>query len=102
MRLLKRSGHKIDKSLDILNFIKQQRLNNVSMYALLPREKRKFAEKIAECIISEYSSPSSTCSSSDNEYFNPPNPSKNKVYDYVDDVITSSDLVCQNLINIYD
>lgn len=71
--------------MDLLKFIKNQRLSNVSFYALLSDDRRKFAKKIAESIISEYSSPSINCSSSDNY--------KDKDYDYVDSLITSEDPV---------
>lgn len=82
-KLLERSEEKIDKSLDILKFIKSQRISDASYYALLPREERKFVESLAEGIISEYSTPSECCWSSDDELNKLPNPSKQKDLNYV-------------------
>ena len=72
------------------------------MYAILPRESKKFTEKLAECIISEHTSHFLSCSSSDNEFFNPPNPYKQKNFDYVYDMVNSKNPVSKNLIKIYD
>ena len=60
LKLQKRSTEKIDKEMDILKFIRTQRFTAVSLYGLLSRNQRKFSEKIADNILSEYSTPVSS------------------------------------------
>ena len=88
--------------MDILKFIKSQRISSISLYALLSREQRKFAEKLAETILSEYSSPESTCSDSNDEYYNPPDPSKNTDQSYIISMLKSNDAVDQRMVAVYD
>lgn len=59
-RLQKRSEDKIDKEMDILKFIRTQRYTAASLYGLMSREQRKFSEKLADQILSEYSTPCSS------------------------------------------
>ena len=100
--------------MDILKFIRQQRFTAVSLYALMDREQRKFSEKLAEQMLSEYSSPESTETDSAGENFVPPGdikftPSrgdKERIdfdkYEYIDSLIENPCEVDRRLLKVYE
>jgi len=47
---------KVNKDLDILKVLKQQKIFAVELWSLLTRSQHQFASKVAEYILSEYSS----------------------------------------------
>lgn len=63
---------------------------------------RKFAQVLANSVLSEYSTPVETCSSSDAEYYEPPNPSKIKDFDFIEQTIDGKDPSSKRLMNMYD
>ena len=78
------------------------RMNTISMHALLPRGKRKFAQVMADNVLSEYSTHTETCSSSDAEFYEPPNPSKIKDFDFIEETLESKDPVTMSLLQMYE
>jgi len=52
--------NKIEKELDILEYIKNKRFTQNSLYGLLSRPQYKFCEKLSEVLLSEYSAPESS------------------------------------------
>lgn len=100
--------------MDILRFIRQQRFTAVSLYALMDREQRKFSEKLAEQMLSEYSSPESTETDSGAENFVPPGDIKFRPsrgdregidfdkYEYIDSLIENPDEVDRRLLKVYE
>ena len=74
----------------------------VSMQALMPRGKRNFAQVMADNVLSEFSTPTETCSSSDAEFYEPPNPSKIKDFDFIEETLESKDPVTMSLLQMYD
>ena len=77
-------------------------MSKVSMHALLPRGKRKFAQVMADNVLSEYSTHTETCSSSDAEFYEPPNPSKIKDFNFIEETLESKDPVTMSLLEMYD
>ena len=57
---------------------------------------------LANSVLSEYSTPVETCSSSDAEYYEPPNPSKIKDFDFIEQTIDGKDPSSKRLMNMYD
>lgn len=54
--MLKNGINKVHKDLDILKVLKQQKIFAVELWSLLSRSQHQFASKVAEYILSEYSS----------------------------------------------
>ena len=77
-------------------------MSKVSVHALMPRGQRKFAQILSNSVLSEYSTPTKTCSSSDKEFYEPPNPSKIKEFDFIEETLESKDPVTISLLQMYD
>ena len=77
-------------------------MSKVSVHALMPRGKRKFAQIISNNVLSEYSTPTETCFSSDNEFYVPPNLSKIKDFEFISEIVDSKDPVNESLLQMYD
>jgi hypothetical protein len=91
--------------LDILKFIKTQRFTAVSLYGLMTREQRKFSEKLAEKMLSEYSTPVTSEQDSTQPGFVPPKltnwglkKNKEEEYNFIEPVIESKNDVDKRLV----
>ena len=106
LRLQKRSNKKITKELDILRFIRNKRFTAASLYGLLTRSQYKFSEKLADEMLSEYSTPFSSEKDSEKEFFVPPKPTiwgtHPKELDFLDKVIASKNETDKRLVHIYE
>ena len=77
-------------------------MSKISIRALIPRGNRKFAQLLSNNVLSEYSTPTETCSSSDAEFYEPPNPTKIKDFEFIEETVDSKDLVTQSLLQMYE
>ena len=57
---------------------------------------------MADNVLSEYSTHTETCSSSDAEFYEPPNPSKIKDFDFIEETLESKDPVTMRLLQMYE
>ena len=58
MKIYRRSLSKITSDMDILQFIKLQRIHNASLYGLMSSNQKKFSKVLSLPILSEFSSDS--------------------------------------------
>ena len=77
-------------------------MSKISIRALIPRGNRKFAQLLSNNVLSEYSTPTETCSSSDAEFYEPPNPTKIKDFEFIEETVDSKDPVAQSLLQMYE
>ena len=73
----------------------------VSNYVQFSRDRFKFVEKLADSILSEFSSDTETQPSSDNAVYDPPKYAKQKNFDFIRAVVRSNDVIDERLKQMY-
>jgi hypothetical protein len=92
--MLKRSNQKLTEELDILEVIRSRRMIMAANFGLLKNRHKKFVEKMAITVLSEYSS-------SDTYELVPKN-AKNGKLDFVNDMLESPSDSDLRYLNLYE
>ena len=80
-----------EEDLDLVKFIRNQRLSLISIFSLMTKDQRKFAAKLAESVLSE---DSSSESNSDGEIEKDEKPEK---ISYIGNIISAKDVISRQL-----